>query len=312
MAFSLGLVASCGGGTEQIDPFAPTRMLVFGDEMSVLTDQVGGSRGRKYSVNALDANGAVDCTLRPLWTQVLANTYLFAFEDCNTTGVLVPQARIYAKVGATSLDFEAQVADAQATGGGFTSTDLATVLVGANDVLDLYQNQYLPDPTADNANAIVAELQKRGERLGQQVNALTQLGPRVVLSTIPLMGLTPYALREAITSGDAQRSALLTNFSNAYNTAVRVNIINDGRFIGLVELDALINAGFNNPTQYGLTNVTQGVCSVALPNCSTNTLVTTAANAATTWLWASDLWMGSTAHLNLGNFARGRALGNPF
>jgi hypothetical protein len=29
-------------------------------------------------------------------------------------------------------------------------------------------------------------------------------------------------------------------------------------------------------------------------------------------LWASDLWMGPTAHLNLGNFARGRATDNPF
>ncbi len=158
----------------------------------------------------------------------------------------------------------------------------------------------------------MAELQKRGERLGLQINALTQLGPRVVLSTIPLMGLTPYALREAITSGDAQRSALLTNFSNAFNTAVRVNIVNDGRFIGLVELDALINAGFNNPTQYGLTNVTPGVCSVPLPNCSTNTLVATTAMPPPPGCGQATCGWGSTAHLNLGNFARGRALGNPF
>ncbi len=311
LALGLAAMASCGGGTEQITPFAPTRMLVFGDEMSVLTNEV--PRGRKYAVNGLDANGAIECTLRPLWTQILANTYLFAFDECNTVGVAVPQARIYAKPGAQSIDFEAQVAEARAAAGGaFTGTDLATVLLGANDVLDLYQNQYLADPTPNTAAAITAELQMRGARLGQQVNALTQEGPRVILSTMPLMGLTPYALREVINSGDAQRAALLTNFSNTFNTAMRVNIVNDGRFIGLIELDALLSAGVNNPSQYGLANVTQGVCAVDLPNCTTSTLITTAANAATTWLWASDLWMGTTAHLNLGNFARGRALGNPF
>ncbi|MEO7853716.1 MAG: SGNH/GDSL hydrolase family protein [Rubrivivax sp.] len=310
-AAALGLLVSCGGGTEQIEPFAPTRLLVFGDEMSVLTKTP--VLGRKYSVNALDATTAqISCALFPLWTQVLANTYLFAFEECNTAGVLVPQGKIYAKVGAKTTDFEAQVAEAQAAAGGFTTTDLVTVLLGANDVLDLYQNQYLPNPTANTANAIIAELQARGMRLGQQINALTELGPRVILSTMPLMGLTPYALREVINSGDAQRAALLNNFSNAFNTAVRVNIVNDGHYIGLVELDALVNAAVASPTQYGFVNVTQGVCSVALPNCSTATLVTTATNAATTWLWASDLWMGTTAHLTLGNFARGRALGNPF
>jgi phospholipase/lecithinase/hemolysin len=311
-AAALGLLVSCGGGTEQIEPFAPTRLLVFGDEMSVLTNTP--VLGRKYSVNALDATaGQVSCALFPLWTQVLANTYLFAFEECNTTGVLIPQGKIYAQVGAKSTDFDAQVALAQTAVGGFTTTDLVTVLLGANDVLDLYQNQYLPNPTADTANAIIAELQARGARLGQQVNALTELGPRVILSTIPLMGLTPYALREVINSGDPQRAALLNNFSNTFNTAMRVNIVNDGRFIGLVELDALLNAAVTSPSQYGFVNVTQGVCSVALPNCTTNTLVATAqANATSTWLWASDLWMSTSAHLTLGNFARGRALGNPF
>jgi len=311
LAVGLGALASCGGGTEQIEPFAPTRMLVFGDEMSVLTNEV--PRGRRYSVNGLDANGNIECTLRPLWTQILASTYLFAFEECNTVGVAVPQAKIYARPGDQSIDFEAQLAAARAAAGGaFSNTDLATVLIGANDVLDLYQNQYLPNPTAATAANITAELQMRGTRLGQQINALTQEGPRVILSTIPLMGLTPYALREVINSGDAQRAALLTNFSNTFNTAMRVNIVNDGRFIGLIELDALLNAGVNNPAQYGLVNVTQGVCAVELPNCTTNTLVTTDANAASTWLWASDLWMGTVAHLNLGNFARGRALNNPF
>jgi len=318
LMLALGLAASCGGGsTEQIEPFEPTALLVFGDEMSVLTKEL--PRGRKYSVNALGSdNITLDCTLRPLWTQVLANAFLFSFAECNSADTIVKPAKIYAAVGAKATDFPAQVAEAlAAAGGAFRGTDLATVLLGANDVLDLYRTQYVPDRVAypnfaDNPTyqAVMAELQARGARLGQQVNDLTAMGPKVILSTIPLMNLTPYALQEAIDKQDSTIPGVLLNFSNQFNTAVRVNIINDGRWIGLVELDALLNAGVSNPQNYGLTNITAAVCAVALPDCNTNTLV--AGGNATTWLWASNLWMGSTAHLNLGNFARGRALGNPF
>jgi hypothetical protein len=314
----LALAASCGGGsTEQIEPFDPTALLVFGDEMSVLTREL--PRGRKYSVNALGTDGiAIDCTLLPLWIQVLADTFLFSFEECNSAGTIVKPAKIYAAAGAKATDLPAQVAAALAeAGGSFRGTDLATVLLGANDVLDLYRTQYVPDPVAypnfennPSYQAVMAELQARGARLGQQVNELTALGPKVILSTMPLMNLTPYAVQESIDKGDLTIPSVLLNFSNQFNTAMRVNIINDGRWIGLVELDALLNAAIDNPPQYGLTNVINPVCAVALPDCSTNTLVS--GGSATTWLWASNLWMGSTAHLALGNFARGRALGNPF
>lgn len=318
LVLALGLVSSCGGGsTEQIDPFEPTALLVFGDEMSVLTKEL--PRGRKYSVNALGTdNIALDCTLRPLWIQVLADVFLFSFAECNSADTIIKPAKIYAAAGAKATDFPAQVAEAlAAAGGAFRGTDLATVLLGANDVLDLYRTQYVPDPVAypnfaDNPTyqAVMAELQARGARLGQQVNDLTAMGPKVILSTMPLMNLTPYALQESIDKKDSTIPKVLLNFSNQFNTAMRVNIINDGRWIGLVELDALLNAAVGNPPQYGLTNVIAPVCAVALPDCSTNTLVT--GGNATTWLWASNLWMGSTAHLSLGNFARGRALGNPF
>jgi len=318
LMLALGLAASCGGGsTEQIEPFDPTALLVFGDEMSVLTKEL--PRGRKYSVNALGTDGiAIDCTLRPLWTQVLANTFLFSFAECNSADTIVKPAKIYAAAGAKATDFPAQVAEAlAAAGGAFRGTDLATVLLGANDVLDLYRTQYVADAVAypnykDNPTyqAVMVELQTRGARLGQQINDLTALGPKVILSTMPLMNLTPYAIQEALDKQDPTVRSVLLDFSNQFNTAMRVNIINDGRWIGLVELDALLNAAASNPQNYGLTNIVTGVCAVALPDCNTNTLV--AGGNATTWLWASNLWIGSTAHLNLGNFARSRALGNPF
>ncbi len=313
----LGLLASCGGATSQITPFAPTRLLVFGDEMSVLTKD--DPKGRKYSVNALAADGtSIDCVSRQLWFQVLAYTYAFAFEECNPTNQAETKAKIFAEPGAKADDLPAQIARARAVSGCFNETDLFTVLIGANDVLDLYKNQYVADPAYAGSNytrnptyqAAIAELQARGARLGQRIQALTALGPKAIVSTIPLMSQTPYALREAIDKKDQTVLNVLYDFSNTFNTALRTNIVNNGQYWGLVELDSLLNAGVTNPGNFGLANVTNAVCAVDLPNCNTSTLVPN--GNASTWLWASNLWMGSTAHANLGNFARGRALGNPF
>jgi phospholipase/lecithinase/hemolysin len=166
----------------------------------------------------------------------------------------------------------------------------------------------------------------RGVRLAAFVNDLTRAnvgditGPKVIVSTIPLMSQTPYARQEAIDRPGVPVLDVLYQFSVAFNTALRAGdsqngfsgIVNDGRFIGLVELDALVNAGFNDPSRYGLVNSLQPVCTVDLPNCDNIAADLAAGGNAATWLWASDLWMGPTAHLNLGNFARGRALDNPF
>ncbi len=318
---ALGLVASCGGSTEQIDPFEPTRMFALGDEMSVITPLPLGA-GRKYSVNALNADGtALDCVARPIWHQFVAYSFVFTYAECNPDGLADNAAKIFAEPGAKVEDIPAQIERARvANGGTFSNTDLFTVLIGANDVLDLYQNVYLADPTIETLDAIIAELQTRGRRLGQIINELTTLdvsGPKVLVSTMPLMNLTPYALQQAIDHPGIGALNALLQFSQAFNTAMRVTIVNDGRFIGLIELDGLLNAGVNDPGRYGLANITQGVCAVPLPDCEVSatdptqgTLVT--GGNATTWLWASDLWMGSSAHLNLGTFARGRALGNPF
>jgi outer membrane lipase/esterase len=320
LGLMLGLLAACGGGTEQITPFAPTRMFAFGDEMSVLTKEL--PQGRKYTVNAMQSDAVtIDCsaTAAWLWTQAVANLYLFAFEECNPLNLEV-RAFSYAAPGATTEGFLVQLEAARVARGPFTSTDLMTVLVGANDVLNLYRDQYVPDPAyAANykANptyqAIITELTARGTRLGQAITALTDNnGPRVILSTIPMLNLSPFALSEAAARPNANVRNILEDFCNTFNTAVRVNIPNDGRRWGLVELDAMIQAGVDNPANYGLTNWTQAACSVALPDCN-NVPADLVANAnASTWLWASDLWIGWQAHRYLGNFARGRVLGNPF
>jgi phospholipase/lecithinase/hemolysin len=310
----LALLASCGGGTEQIEPFEPKRYFAFGDEMSVLTEDV--PLGRKYSVNALFSDGSgIDCAAggSSLWVQILGSTFNFAFEQCN------PAARpniafTYAAPGAKAADFEQQLAKAREEFGAFGCNDMMSVLIGANDVIDLYENVYLADPTSSTANTVANELTARGKRLGEAITALTNNnGPNIIVSTIPLMNLTPYARQQAVDRPNVNATNVLSQFSNAFNTALRTNIPNDGSRWGLVELDAMLQAAVNSPGTYGLTNVVNAMCDQATWNtadCTTNTLVSD--DSVNSWLWASDRWIGWQAHSRLGSFARSRAEGNPF
>ena len=309
------LLASCGGGTERVTPYEPTRYIVFGDEISVLTNEA--PQGRKYTVNALNSDGtAIDCAAgggSGLWTQGVANQFAFVFEECNPSARAVT-AFSYAAPGAKSADFLTQLAAARVMHGPLDCNDLMSVLIGANDVIDLFETTYLADPTSSTATAITNELSARGARLGKAITALTDNnGPSIIVSTIPLMNLTPWARQWNIDRPGINALNVLNDFSNAFNTALRVNIPNDGSRWGLVELDALLQAGFNNPGNYGLTNVTDAVCDPLTWNtadCTTATLVPN--GNANAWLWASNKWMSWQAHNRLGGFARSRATGNPF
>jgi phospholipase/lecithinase/hemolysin len=153
----------------------------------------------------------------------------------------------------------------------------------------------------------------RGARLGRAIAALTaDNGPNIIVSTIPLMSQTPYALRQAIVRPGIDVLNVLEQFSNAFNTALRTNIPNDGSRWGLVELDAIVNAAVGEPDNYGLDNVTAAVCAVDLPNCDNVAADLMPDGDAETWLWAGDRWIGWPAHARLGSFARTRARDNPF
>lgn len=313
----LGLLASCGGGTEQIEPFEPTRYIVFGDEMNVLTREA--PLGRKYTVNAVGRDGvSIDCTSdsdnQPsrLWTQVLGDTFDFVFEECNPSNLTV-NAFIFAKPEAKSADFAVQLAEARVVHGAFGCNDMMSVLVGANDVVELFETVYLADPTSSTATAVTNELSARGARLGKAIAALTaDNGPNIIVSTIPRMNQTPWGRQQAALRPNLNIGNVLDNFSKAFNTALRTNIPNDGSRWGLVELDAMVNAAVGEPDNYGLDNVTAAVCAVDLPNCDNVAADLVTNGNPDTWLWAGDRWIGWQAHSRLGSFARTRARDNPF
>ena len=291
----VSLLASCGGGTSQIQAFVPSRLIAFGDETSVIT-----STGHKYSINAFGVDGnTLDCNASPIWVQVVAESYGFGFAECPlSTGQ--EKGYIRARAGARAADFALQV-DAQVGAGGFLETDLVTVLVGTQDVIDLFHDY--PSKTRDE---IIALARQRGELIAAQVNRLVQLGAKVVVATVPDVGLSPYGRAQG-----TEGATLLSDLTFALNGRIRVNILNDGRYIGLVLADEFIQTANKAPSYFGLNDATSAACLVPLPDCTTNDLSNSAV-AKEGWLWASDRWLGTGGHRQLGVLAQTRAHGNPF
>jgi outer membrane lipase/esterase len=295
------LLAACGGG-EQSQTFNATRVIAFGDEYSVIN-----ADGSKYSVNALasGSTSVLDCSTNPVWVQIVAASFGLVFPQCPGS-IADPSSRIYAANGATVADLSAQI-DRQLANGGFASTDLVTVLLGANDVVAQFA-QY----PAVGEDQLRANLLASGAALAAQVNRIAGYGAKVIIVTIPDMGLTPFAGDRSAGSTDGN-PALLTRLSTSFNDALLSKILNDGHQIGLVQLDEYLKAldtASRNGTTGTVSNTTLAACSVALPACTTNTLVADAVNAA--WLWADARRLGPTGHSSLGSLAVTRARNNPF
>jgi len=307
-----GILAACGGGTSQVEPFKPGRVIAFGDETSVIVND-GANNGRKYSVNGLDANAVRDCTALPLWVQSVADHYGFVFAECNKAAA-APKAFIRAKVGAKvddpTLGMAQQIAEQGSSGDGFKSNDLVTILIGANDIIELDQQVQAGSISAADA---AAEAKRRGTHLAERVNTILGAGAKALVVTIPDMGLTPYAINLNKTSpGTAAR---MSSLSYDFNAALRTMIDQtrfDGRNYGLVLADDTVQSIARFPSSFNYSNVTDGVCLVALPNCTSATADLVASATLDTYMWSDDRHLSPSLHSRIGSQALTRALNNPF
>lgn len=301
------VVAACGGASGAIEPFKPERLMVMGDELSVLLPD-----GRKYGINAyLAGTNTIDCTTHALWVQAVASVFGLTFAECNPNAATAINAQIYARVGAKAADVNAQI-DRALAAGAFVEKQMVTMYFGMNDVLELYA-QY-PARTQDS---LLAEMRARGVALGQQVNRVARAGPAVLLVTAPDLGIAPFGAAETAAkpepAGAITRAKFLSQLTDAFNAGLRVTIINDGRLIGLVSSDQMvrdIQPPFN--TFYGFNDLATPMClpTAPPPDCGTDTLVTGA--DITTWGYATDKLYGPALQTRLGQIASSRAVRNPF
>jgi outer membrane lipase/esterase len=306
---ALSTLAACGGGDTQ-EPFNPNRVLAFGDELSYLE-----ADGRKYSINAYkitdtstdpdtESTTELDCTRNPLWIQTVASSFGLAFDRCLGSATTA-SGQVLARPGNMVRDLPAQLAAVQ--GAAFNERDLALMQIGMNDILELY-GRY---PTESSAS-LIEQARSRARTYGEAINTLAQSGPAVVVLTVPDLGLTPFARAQNTSSGDPNRSKLLSQLTDAFNSRMSVTLINDGRLIGLVFIDIETQNMFKFPSSFSLSNVLDPAClpTAALPECRTNTLATGATSSS--YMWADDLRPGPNVQSRMGSLAEFRAKNNPF
>lgn len=288
----LAWLASCGGGTSQIEPFAPRQIVLLGDETVLLA-----ADGKRFGINGLDSNSAIDCAQDPVWGQSLVANFGLVLDRCNPSASADVRGVTRGAPGAKAADLAAQI-DAQFAASPVTAKDLFVVMVGLGDIIECYE---VVVTCSDG-------LANRGRFVAQQINRLIAAGGRVIVSTVHDVGLTPYARAKDLASPG--QSALLTQMTAAFNARVRVDIVRDGRYVGLVLADDLTQLMARVPGSYSLSNVTDAACTVALPDCTTATLASGA--TATSHLWADDRHFGPTAQNRLATLAQTRAHNNPF
>lgn len=301
LGVAAAVLVGCGGGSEPIEPFAPKRIMAFGDESSAITAQ-----GKKYTINAIDTNNQLVCYNNPIWVQSLASHFGLVFPQCNPESIAAPQGQMFAKAGAKVADVRAQL-DVFFSTGSFNSKDLVAMMAGSNDILELY-SQF----PAVSRDSLINSARDLGKQWAAQVNRVADSGGRVVVPTLPDMGVTPFALKEKLAKQDTDRAKLLTDLTTEFNTYFRLNIRNDGRVIGLVLADEMTQTATRYPAAFGYANVTDGACltTVAITDCTAKTLL--ADSSPETWLWANDTLLSPGGQSKLGQLALQRAVGNPF
>lgn len=341
-AAALLSLAACGGSSSRVDEFHPTRIVAFGDELSLLGN--GGSAaeplGSKYTINVVDSStGVLACASQPIWVQSLASAFRLVFAECNSAGAAVTGV-MRAALNARVADVEAQYTT-HAASETLKSTHVVTVMAGLHDVLDAYVA--FDNGSLTRAQAL-AQVGAAGSRLGALVNRMAAEGSggRVIYATMPDLGLSPYALQQKAAKTDIDRQQLLIDLSARFNEALRLAVINDGRYVGLVTAEEQLQVMARYPSSYGLTNAVDAACDVsqydgqgdsetsadqaavysafaqALPatqqviGCSTLTLASAAAASVGTYLWADDLRPSPAWQVRVGAAAVSRALTNPF
>jgi hypothetical protein len=318
------LLASCGGGTSQVEPFVPARLVVFGDEMSLVA-----AGGVKYTVNALKAapDTGFDCSANPVWTQVVASGYGFSFDSCPVAGTDSQKGVMRAVAGATAATLQGQV-NSQADGLG--KSDLVTVMAGIHDVIRLHDQVGQGTLTLAEADA---QAREAGRAIGRVVFGILGTGARVIVAKVPNMGLSPRGI-----AGDAARMTRLSIELNAGLTctflsggdacdpATNVSAKYDGRSATLVMTDELVEVAVKDPAAYQLSvsGVTTAACDIQkvpqppatgwVSTCTSATLAAAlpSASIASEWLWADDIWFAPGGHRNLGSRALSQARSNPF
>lgn len=299
------ITAACGGGGDKVSSFTPKRLVVFGDETSLIVKS-GSNPGRKYSINDSTDNGSENCLELPIWVQQLGNEYGIGFAECplSTTLEASPRGQMRATLNARVDDVGAAVTAFLATG--VQAGDLATVYVGLHDVFALSDAVTL----SSQIPAAQAAATAAGERLAGHINRLANAGVRVLFGPLPNPAFTPAGRAQTGSIGSTARTALLDDLGDRFNEALRTKILNDGSKIGFVEIGGNIELSAS-PNNNRFDDRVTAACTVAdLLQCNESTLVGGADTSS--HLWAGPKQIGPEMQRLIGDLAISRVERNPF
>lgn len=318
------LLSSCGGSgqSSQSKRFQPTRMVVFGDEASLLVPTTpGGNDSRKYTNNGFNATNTtvIDCfNANRLWVQLLADRYGLVFAQCNPINATAT-AQMRATAGAKVADLVTAV-DAFLATSAPVPTDLITMMVGTNDIVELYNSVISSSLSRDVAvAAALTEARARGVAFAGQINRLinnNNTKGRVLYSTVPDVNLTP--LGQSKSQADQN---LLASLTQKFNDGIRTDtekggVKTNGRSLGFLDtaqqfrnISDFVRRG-KSVSSSDITNVTVAACRdpdnlgpVNLLSCTNAVDSLVPGATATNHLWAGNLNFSAAGHILIGNDA---------
>jgi phospholipase/lecithinase/hemolysin len=296
---ALLVLTACGSGTIE-SQFRPSRVVVFGDGLSDM-----GNKGNRFTVN----DGSL------VWTNTVAVDYGLGLTTSASGGTdyATGNARVAQQpdaAGSTStLTIQQQVDAFLSTNTAFGDADLVIIQGGISDII--------AQTAAFRAGSIassdvVANTKQAGVELAAQVKRIVAAGARhvVVLATYDL-GKTPWA------SSIGQQD-LLSAASLAFNNAVLVNLVQQGKDVLYVDTALLFNLIVSSPPTYALTNATSVACTsvdpgpgIGIGNGQVSSALCTPGTVASgvnynTLMWADPVYPTPSVHSTLANYAFAR------
>ena len=147
------------------------------------------------------------CGVNSVWNQSVAASFGLVFPECN------PGSTRGHRAG--EPDPRDAAVPAPPTSTAQIDAQQANVPLGAGDMVDAadrHERHHLPVPAVPDAERSRAHRQRRpplASRPARQLNRLADLGVKVLIATVPDIGVTPFAYAERAANADTDRAALL-------------------------------------------------------------------------------------------------------
>lgn len=283
-------LTGCGGSKsgDQSPRISYTRMVIFGDSLSDAgtydVSTIAAIGGGEYTVNSgggenwtellaaqldVDAPCPAVTGLDSVIPQIPAaavtaqsGCYSYAMGGARVTNPVGPGnlalwtnfGNSSGQLGQLTYPITTQIDNFLADAVSFSSTDLVTVMAGGNDLL---MEAAAVAASAETGADAVTNMAIAGTELAGyvQTKILANGATHVVVVNLPDVSLTPYALTQ---SADAQ--ALVSALVQAFNNALASGLSGLGNNVLLVDAYTQSRDQYNDPAQYGLSNVTTPAC----------------------------------------------------